>query len=219
MEVEKAKAIYNALSNHITPKRLKRFEEVLSHRTDFICVAVEDVFQMHNTSAVIRSCDVFGYQSAHLIEGRIGTRLDKNIAMGAQKWVTTTRYESSADCINQLRAKGYQIVATTPHEPAVALNEFQVTKKTAVFFGTEKEGLSEEVLSNADLKLRINMLGFSESLNISVAAAITLQHLSQQLRASGIDWKLPESRQWQLRAEWIRKSVKDADKILQRYGL
>ncbi|MDT8346651.1 MAG: RNA methyltransferase [Flavobacteriaceae bacterium] len=219
MEVKKAKAIYKALSNHISPKRLQRFEEVLKNRTDYICVAVEDVFQMHNTSAVIRSCDVFGFQSAHLIEGNVGIRLDKNIAMGAQQWVDTTRYESSTDCINQLRAKGYQIVATTPHKPAVSLNDFVIHQKTAVFFGTEKKGLSEEVLTKADLHLRIDMMGFSESLNISVAAAIALQHLSQELRTTKIDWKLPENRQWQLRAEWIKKSIKDADKILERYGI
>ncbi|MGB5482468.1 MAG: TrmH family RNA methyltransferase, partial [Eudoraea sp.] len=75
------------LETYITPERLKRFNDVLNERTNYITVAIEDVFQMHNASAVIRSCDVFGIQKAHIIEDRFGQRLDKNIAMGAQKWV------------------------------------------------------------------------------------------------------------------------------------
>ena len=138
------------LQNFITEERKQRFSEIISQRTNHFTVAMEDVFQMHNTSAVVRTCEVFGVQQAHSIEGRYGKRLDEKIAMGAQKWVDVFRYDDTQKCIDTLRGKGYQIVATTPHKDAYLLNDFDISKKSAFFFGTEKEGLSEQVLSQAD---------------------------------------------------------------------
>ena len=103
------------LEEFITLERKERFLKILKERTKFITVAIEDVFQMHNTSAVIRSCEVFGIQTAHVIEDRFGKRLDKNIAMGAQQWVDVERYEDTKSCVSHLRGEGYQIIATTPH--------------------------------------------------------------------------------------------------------
>ncbi|MGB5662417.1 TrmH family RNA methyltransferase, partial [Eudoraea sp.] len=170
------------LESYITPERLKRFNEVLRERTNYITVAIEDVFQMHNASAVIRSCDVFGIQNAHIIEDRFGQRLDKNIAMGAQKWVDIERYTAVESCIGNLRGDGYKIIATTPNNNSTLLEDFKLEDKVALFFGTEKEGLSPEVLDQADGYLKIPMCGFSESLNISVSAAIILYNLTLQLK-------------------------------------
>ena len=108
------------LEGFITPERKERFLEVLALRTRFLTVALEDVYQLHNASAVIRSCDVFGIQDVHLIEARHGRRVDKNIAMGAQQWVEIHRHETTAGCIKSLRRKGYSIVATVPSESATA---------------------------------------------------------------------------------------------------
>lgn len=138
------------LEEFVSKKRKQRFLEVLDQRTNFITVAVEDVYQMHNTSAVVRSCESFGIQQAHLIEGRYGKRLDEEIAMGAQKWVDIHRYTHSLDAINTLRDKGYKIVATTPHANGSLLNDFRLDGKIALFFGTENKGLSDDVLTNSD---------------------------------------------------------------------
>lgn len=205
------------LQNFITEERKQRFSEIISQRTNHFTVAMEDVFQMHNTSAVVRTCEVFGVQQAHSIEGRYGKRLDEKIAMGAQKWVDVFRYDDTQKCIDILREKGYQIVATTPHQDAYLLNDFDISKKSAFFFGTEKEGLSEQVLSQADTYLKIPMVGFTESLNISVAVAIVLQQLTDKLRRSNIKWQLTEEERYRILEQWTKVSVRNVKDVMKRY--
>lgn len=205
------------LQNFITEERKQRFLEIISQRTNHFTVAMEDVFQMHNTSAVVRTCEVFGVQQAHSIEGRYGKRLDEKIAMGAQKWVDVFRYDDTQKCIDILREKGYQIVATTPHKDAYLLNDFDISKKSAFFFGTEKEGLSEKVLAQADTYLKIPMVGFTESLNISVAVAIVLQQLTDKLRRSNIKWQLTDEERYRILEQWTKVSVRNVKDVMKRY--
>ncbi|TVZ14521.1 tRNA (guanosine-2'-O-)-methyltransferase [Maribacter sp. MAR_2009_72] len=205
------------LEQFISEERIERFNEVLSQRTNYITVAIEDVYQMHNTSAVIRSCESFGIQQAHVIERKYGQRLDSEIAMGAQKWVDIIRYQESSEAMDALRGQGYKIVATSPHANSSLLQDFQVTDKIALFFGTERKGLSEYVLNNADTSLKIPMVGFTESLNISVSAAIILQQLTAQLKATEIDWQLTPDEIIAKRLDWTKKSIKSIDDILERY--
>lgn len=212
-------ALLSYLETYITPERLKRFNEVLMERTNYVTVAIEDVFQMHNASAVIRSCDVFGIQKAHIIEDRFGQRLDKNIAMGAQKWVDVERYTNAKSCISELRRNGYKIIATTPNNDATLLENFKLEDKIALFFGTEKEGLSTEVLEQADGHIKIPMWGFSESLNISVSAAIVLHNLKLQLKKSNLPWHLSEAEILEKRLDWTKKSIKSIDAIIERYRM
>ncbi|MBO1883299.1 RNA methyltransferase [Capnocytophaga sp. Marseille-Q4570] len=206
------------LQNFITEERKQRFLEIISQRTNHFTVAMEDVFQMHNTSAVVRTCEVFGVQQAHSIEGRYGKRLDEKIAMGAQKWVDVFRYDDTQKCIDILREKGYQIVATTPHKDAYLLNDFDISKKSAFFFGTEKEGLSEKVLAQADTYLKIPMVGFTESLNISVAVAIVLQQLTDKLRRSNIKWQLTDEERYSVLEQWTKISVRNVNDVIKRYN-
>ncbi|WP_448827029.1 TrmH family RNA methyltransferase [Capnocytophaga bilenii] len=206
------------LQNFITEERKQRFSEIISQRTNHFTVAMEDVFQMHNTSAVVRTCEVFGVQQAHSIEGRYGKRLDEKIAMGAQKWVDVFRYDDTQKCIDTLREKGYQIVATTPHKDAYLLNDFDISKKSAFFFGTEKEGLSEKVLAQADTYLKIPMVGFTESLNISVAVAIVLQQLTDKLRRSNIKWQLTDEERYNVLEQWTKISVRNVNDVIKRYN-
>ncbi len=205
------------LEDFISEERKKRFLEILEERTNYITVVVEDVFQMHNASAVIRSCEVFGVQQAHLVEDRYGQVLDKNIAMGAEKWVDVLRYENSKKCIKTLRNNGYKIIATSPHRDDCLLQDFKIDDKIALFFGTERDGLSNEVLTEADGFLKIGMQGFTESLNISVSAAIIIQHLTTKLKASRQDWGLTEEEKLAKRLDWTKKSIKSIDDILTRY--
>ena len=205
------------LEEFISKERKERFLKILEERTKFITVAIEDVFQLHNTSAVIRSCEVFGIQTAHIIEDRFGKRLDKNIAMGAQQWVDVERYENTKSCISHLRSEGYQIIATTPYNDSCLLEGFEMDRKLALFFGTEKEGLSEEVMQEADGFLKIPMVGFTDSLNISVSAAIILQHLSSKLKRKRIPWQLSDSEKLEKRLDWTKKSIKSIDEILDRF--
>lgn len=207
----------NYLEDFITPSRKERFFEVLKNRTKHFTVAIEDVYQLHNTSAVMRSCEVFGIQELHVVEQRYGKKIDKEIALGAEKWVDIHRFNSNQDCIDDLKTRGYQIIATTPHENDCMLEDFDISKPSAIFFGTERYGLSDEVLQQADGFLKIPMFGFTESLNISVSAAIILQHISSRLRHSDIDWQLSETELLEKRIDWTRKSIKDIDYITKKY--
>ena len=209
--------LLNYLESFLTSNRRQRFIEVLSQRTKHFTVAIEDVYQLHNTSAVIRSCDVFGVQEVHIIEEINSKRIDREIAMGAQKWVDAHRYNKVSTCLNHLRENGYQIVATTPHAKNSELSNFDISKKSCFFFGRETEGLSEAVLDKADVTLKIPMVGFTESLNISVSAAIILQQVTSKLRASNIEWGLSDAEILDKRFDWVRKTLKDYDKIVERF--
>ncbi|MGG7036604.1 MAG: TrmH family RNA methyltransferase [Flavobacterium sp.] len=205
------------LEGFLTDSRKDRFLQVLENRTNHFTIAMEDVYQLHNTSAVMRSCEVFGIQGLNVVEQKFGKRIDTEIAMGAQKWVDINRFNSMQNCIDDLKTKGYQIIATTPHNDSCLLHEFDITKRSAIFFGTEKEGLSEEVMEQADGFLKIPMVGFTESLNISVSAAIIIQDITTRLRQSNIDWKLSEKEILEKRLAWAKNSIKDIKRIEERY--
>jgi len=205
------------LEDLLTPARKALFDKVVQQRTNHFTVVTEDVYQLHNTSAVMRSCDVFGIQNIHVIEERNLKKIDREIAMGAQKWVTLNRYHSSEECIQNLREKGYQIVASSPHYDAGMLADFDISKPSAIFFGTETNGLSEEIIDQADEFIKIPMAGFTESLNISVSAAIILQDITQKLRSSNLKWELTENEKNEIKFEWLSKSFKNFDQLVKKF--
>src|SRR5690606_26615450 len=196
------------LETYLTEQRKDRFKQVLSERTRHFTVVTEDVYQLHNTSAVIRTCDVFGIQDLHVVEEKVSKRIDKEIAMGAQKWVSLKRYNSINDCIKNLKNSGYQIIATTPHNNSTLLHDFDVSQKSAFFFGKESEGLSDTVMNAADGFLKIPMYGFTESLNISVSVAIILQSVVSKMKQSKINWQLSEEEKFDIEMQWLKKTIK-----------
>jgi tRNA (guanosine-2'-O-)-methyltransferase len=205
------------LESYLTAHRKSRFTQVLSERTKYISVAVEDVYHLHNTSAVMRSCDVFGVQELHAIEEINQKRIDREIALGAQKWVDIQRHTSTKDFIHKMRNQGYTIVATTPHKPSIEMNDFNITQPTIFCFGRETEGISDTLLETADIKMNIPMIGFTESLNVSVSAAIILQHFSNQLRNSDLPWSLTAEEKLVKRFDWCKKTIKSVDQLIIKY--
>lgn len=205
------------LEEFISDNRKRRFEHVLENRTRHFCIAVEDVYQLHNTSAVMRSCEVFGIQDLHVIEQRYGKTIDKEIAMGAEKWVDIHRHPDNQSCMKDLKEKGYQIVATSPHMEASELDNFDISRPSAVFFGTEKSGLSEEIMKEATAFIKIPMFGFTESLNISVSAAIIINSLTSRLRNSSVKWQLSDEEVLAKKIDWARKSIKDIESVTTRF--
>jgi len=205
------------LEGFLTDSRKEKFLKILENRTNHFTIAMEDVYQLHNTSAVMRSCEVFGIQELNVVEQKFGKRIDTEIAMGAQKWVDINRFNTMQNCIDSIKEKGYQIIATTPHNDSCLLHEFDITKRSAIFFGTEKQGLSQEVIDQADGFLKIPMVGFTESLNISVSVAIIIQDITSRLRQSTIDWKLNDEEILAKRLLWAKNSIKDIKRIEERY--
>ena len=213
-------AILGELQKFLKPQRIERFEEVLANRTKHFTVAVENIFQSHNASAVMRSCDCFGVQDLHVIANHNEYELSKDVAMGAEKWVDMHSYyekeNNTQDCIDALKSQGFQIVATTPHTDDVLLPDFDVTKKSAFFFGTEISGLSDIVLDQADAFVRIPMYGFTESYNISVSAALVLHDVVNRLKKSEVDWALSEQDLMDKRIDWAVKSLKSGPQVLEQ---
>ena len=211
----------NYLEDFVSEKRKATFHRVLEDRTRHFTVVLEDIYQPHNSSAVIRSCDIFGLQDVHVIQNKYSSKVSRHVAKGSQKWLNIKKYNKSAtntqDCLDDLRNDGYQIIATTPHNDSCVLHEFDITKKSAFVFGVEKEGVSEYTMNQADGFLKIPMVGFTESLNISVAAAIILQDITTKLRASNIEWQLTTKEKEVLYFDWVQKSIKSIKKITERY--
>lgn len=209
------------LEGFVSDKRKQTFKNVLENRTKHFTVVLEDIYQPHNSSAVIRSCDIFGVQDVHVIQNKYSSRVSRHVAKGSQKWLSIKKYQekenNTQDCLDALRKDGYQIIATTPHNESCVLPEFDITKKSAFVFGVEKEGVSEYTMNQADGYLKIPMVGFTESLNISVAAAIILQDVTSKLRATELNWQLSNSEKEQLYFEWIQKSIKSIKKITAHY--
>ena len=212
------------LSDCLTPERKDLFERVIQQRTRYLTVVLEDIFQPQNASAVLRSVDCFGLQDVHVVENRNEFTVDREVAMGASKWLSVTKYKAqennSLDAIRRLRKEGYRIVATTPHEGDTNLADFDLQKgKTALFFGTELTGISDVVKNEADEFLKIPMHGFTESFNISVSAAIILHHLTLVMRGdSSINWKLTDEEQATIKLSWIRRTLKRSELLEQRYN-
>ncbi len=209
--------LFEYLQTLLTERRKDFFKKVLAQRTRHFTVVTEDVYQLHNTSAVMRTCDIFGIQDLHVVEELESKRIDKEIAMGAQKWVNLYRYDTIKDCISEMKKKGYQVIATTPHNDSSLLQDFDVTKKSAFFFGKENDGLSDVVMQQADAFLKIPMYGFTESLNISVSAAIILQHVVTKLKETKVNWQLSEAEKLEIEMIWTQKTIKSSAKIIERY--
>ncbi|MFP4281359.1 MAG: TrmH family RNA methyltransferase [Opitutales bacterium] len=201
------------LEGFLTPARREKIDRVLAARTGYVRVVVEDLFQPHNASAVMRTCECFGVQHMHIIENRYAFRPNSEVSMGAAKWVTTHRHrapetDNTTACLEELKAAGYRTVATCLREDAVPLHEVPTDRPLALLFGTEEDGLSERAIAQADLATTIPMQGFTQSFNISVSAAICLSHLLTRIRAERDDWALPEAEKEALRAAWVRASLK-----------
>lgn len=211
--------VIEILSGMVTENRFNKFNEVLKNRTRYITVVLEDLFQSHNASAVLRSCDCFGIQDVHFIENNFQYQENPEVSMGSSQWLNIHRYNENVNntetALIELKNQGYRIIATTPHTNDNSLQNLDIKKgKIALVFGAELPGLSQIALNLADEYVKIPMFGFTESFNISVSAAIFLYELRNKLDNSNIDWHLSKNEKDIILAEWLKKSVKDSEIIL-----
>lgn len=202
--------------NIISDNKKEMFDRIASERTKHITVAIENVYQEHNASAVLRSCDCFGLQEMHVIEKDNQYKVQRDIALGAGRWVDMYNYNQGTqvtkDCIDRLKSNGYTIVATTPHTENT-IYDLDLSKPIALVFGTERRGISAEVEKMADTFVKIPMYGFTESFNISVSVAIILNTLRQRLEQSTYKWKLTQEEQTALKIKWCRKILNSGEKL------
>lgn len=210
------------LSGFVKQRRLDKFDQVLEYRTRYIKLICEDIFQGHNANALLRTCDCFGIQDCHVMEKKNRFEINPEISLGASNWLSIYRHSvlqnDHIKIIGELKSKGYRIIATIPDKQGVSLSEFNLAKgPVALLFGTEKEGLSDSVINEADEFLTIGMYGFTESFNVSVSAGIILHHLRLKLMESAIEWQLNEKEKLSIKLDWLRKSIKRSELIENKF--
>ena len=209
--------LYNAVSELYSENKRQLFDRLVKNRTRHICVVLEDVFQSHNASAVLRSCDCFGVQDVHVIEDRNKYAPNSDVSMGSDKWVDYYKHSDIRQTYDELRAKGYRIVATLPHENDTMITDLDIRRPTALVFGTELTGLTQEAVDYADAYVKVPMYGFTESFNISVCAALSLFCLTEKMRAdTSIHWQLGEEEQLVLKLYWSIQVVHDGLHVVQQ---
>lgn len=212
------KQLIDFLSEHITEQRKLQFTRVLNERTRYISVVLEDIFQTHNASAVLRSCDCFGIQDVYIIENRNRFQINPDIALGSANWLTIKKFNQSTnnslEAIKHLKQKGYRIVATSPGDESVELADFDLSQgKVALFFGTERDGLTGEVFNHVDECIKIPMLGFTQSFNISVSVALVLYELTRKMRELRLPFHLSKEESMDIELDWLRTSIRKSKLI------
>lgn len=212
--------LYDQLAQFISPNKRDLFDRHAPQRTRHVTVVLEDIYQSQNASAVVRTSDLVGLQDIHVIENRNAYQLNPDVTLGSSKWVDVHRYRTHANntlaCVQELKKKGYRIVATSPRSEHITPESIDLERPMAFCFGTELTGLSDDLMNAADEHLRIPMYGFTESFNISVSAAITLYTVMQRLRASDVPWRLDDDALIALKLSWARKMVHSAAHLEER---
>lgn len=205
------------LENLISQKRLETLKNVLNNRIDTITIILESFYDSHNISAVIRTAEALGLQDIHIVENKMDFEINAGISKYSHKWVTIHKHKSAKDCVEYLKKKNFQICVSSLSLNSISLYDIEITKesKTAFILGNEHSGVSKEMLGLADIIFIIPMSGFTQSFNVSVAAALILNH-SINIKRSLIEGKstLSKQRISSLYKQWIKKSVKNSDKII-----
>lgn len=209
-DIMQKKELIAHLEQRITENKRQKINEVLVNRTSHVVVVLEDLFQEHNASAVVRSVECFGIQDLYVIQEKFRFSMVAGIAMGSSKWTSMHNHRDIASAYQSLKDQGYRIVATTPHEGAHTLESLPLEGKLALVFGTENSGLSPQALSMADEFVSIPMYGFTQSFNVSVSVAICLYHITSALRLSSIPWRLSESQALDVKLSWLRRMIRGA---------
>jgi len=205
------------LCQFVNDDRLRLLYKNLENRTRYLTIVLEDIYQAQNASAVVRSADCFGIQDIHVIENRNTFDVDREVSMGASKWVHLIHYNNEWNntqmALSRLKNEGYRIIATSPHTDDVSLENFDLRKgKAALVFGTELTGISDVIKANADEFLRIPMYGFTESFNISVSAAIIMHHLTWRMKNDPmIKWQLNNDERGTVLLHWLKKTIRESE--------
>lgn len=215
LSLQQKSDLYQRASSLFSDNKRALFDRLAPLRTRHITVVLENIYQSHNAAAVLRSCDCFGVQDLHVVDAVNPFNPAGDVAVGSAKWVDYYRHGSIQQAYQNLRQRGYRIVATLPHENDQMIGDLDISQPTALVFGTELTGLTQEAIAGADAYVKIPMYGFTESFNISVCAALSLFSLTERMRRNpDIKWQLPESDQLDLKLHWVMQAVRDGEEVM-----
>ncbi len=207
------KLVLQYISQYVTEHKRNFIEKVLAQRTRYLTVVLEDIYQSQNASAVIRTCECMGIQDVHIVENSNKYSANRNVLKGADKWITLHRYRDKTKnqtqiCFQELRNKGYRIIAADPAESNRSVHEMDLSQPVAIIMGNELHGLSPYTCQHCDERVTIPMYGFTGSLNISVSAALCIQSVIRRIHNTDIPVGLSIEEKEALRYDWYKKIVR-----------
>ncbi|MCG7280124.1 RNA methyltransferase [Chryseobacterium taklimakanense] len=215
--MEKHQEIFEYLKQFLTEERLQKIEHFAEESSDFVLPVLEDVYQFRNAAAIVRSVESCGFHKVIALEEENVFDPNLRVTKGADTWVEVEKMPATLQSLEDIKKRGYKILAVSPEKHASMLPDYQVTEPIALVFGNELEGVSEEILDFADQTLAIPMYGFTKSFNVSVAAAICMYELKQKLLKSGIDYKLSEDQKLKMKIRWAVNSIRSGEEIYTKY--
>ena len=193
----------------MTDRRREKIDRVLENRQCDLTVVAEKLHKPRNFSAIVRTCDAVGINELHAVPGDDGLAIHWRTSQGAEKWVGVQAHESLSSACNHLREKGFQLIAANLSDEALDYRDIDYTRPSALLVGTELFGVSEEAVAEADLQVKIPMMGMTQSLNVSVACAIVLYEALRQRDAAGLYGRRgPRDEQRRVqRFEWLQPTL------------
>lgn len=211
------KKIFQHLQQFLTDERLEKINHFAPESSDFVLPVIEDVFQFRNAAAIVRSVEACGFHKIIAMESEHEFNPNLRVTKGAETWVEVEKLPHNLDSLREIKNRGYKILAVSPENNATMLSDYDLKEPVALVFGTEAAGVSEEILDFANETLAIPMYGFTQSFNVSVAAAICVYELKQKLLRSNLDYKLSEEKLWEMKVRWAMNSIKSGEQILAKY--
>ena len=214
---DKLQETFDYLKQFLTDERLSKIEHFSKESSDFVLPVMEDVYQFRNAAAIVRSVEACAFHHVVALEEENIFNPNLKVTKGAETWVQVEKMPNNLDSLKEIKNRGYKILAVSPEKNATMLPDYEIKEPIALVFGTELEGVSDEVLDFADETLAIPMYGFTKSFNVSVAAAICMYELKQKLMKSGIEYQLSDQKLLELKIRWAKNSIKSSEQILERF--
>ncbi|WP_294287487.1 RNA methyltransferase [uncultured Chryseobacterium sp.] len=208
---------FEYLKQFLTEERLVKIEHFSLESSDFVLPVVEDIYQFRNAAAIVRSVEACGFHKVVALQEEYSFEPNLRVTKGADTWVDVEKMPRNMESFQEVRNRGYKILAVSLENNATMLPDYEITEPVALVFGTEMEGVSKEILDFADETLAIPMYGFTRSFNVSVAASICMYELKQKLIRSDIDYKLDDEKLLKMKIRWAVNSIRSGEEILKHY--
>ena len=210
--------VIEAVTPMLEPGRIQTLESGLDRKLQSLTVVLENLYDPHNGAAAVRSSEAFGLCELHTVDGPTGAfQAAPDVCVGTQKWIDLHGHSSASECASELKKRGFVLCATVPGAE-MELEEIPVDKPLALWFGNEREGLSEEAQKLCDHRVSIEMQGFCQSFNLSVSVAMFVHRLAAKRREElGSVGDLDPERRAYLRARWRATGIRGLSHILERH--
>ena len=210
----KDRETFGYLKQFLTDERLQKIEHFAAESSNFVLPVMEDVYQFRNAAAIVRSVEACGFHKIVAMESENVFNPNLRVTKGAETWVEVEKLPHHLDSLKEIKNRGYKILEVSHENNPTMIPDYQINEPVALVFGTELEGVTDEILEFADETLAIPMYGFTKSFNVSVAAAICVYELKQKLIKSNIDYKLSEEKLWRMKVRWAVNSIRSGVEIL-----